>query len=122
MVSVVISIGSNCEDKKAKVEEALIWLKSLLIQPKSSEIYETPCALKIGNCYMNAVISGFYQGDGMQLEEILKEKEKEMGRNEAARKKGEVLIDLDIVILNNEIVKNWDYRQTFFQIGYRDIK
>lgn len=125
MVKLVISIGSNCGDRKALVEEALIWLKRLLIEPQSSSIYETPCAKNSGKPYMNAVISGIYQREGIDvkdyLENLLKDKEQKMGRTAQCREKGEVPIDMDIVILNGDIVRPWDYRQKFFQIGYQEI-
>lgn len=121
MVSVVISIGSNCGDRKSNVALALHWLKSVLIQTNSSEIYETPCALQSGIPYMNAVIEGFYQSTGIELEDLLKSKEHEMGRTPRSREVGEVPIDMDIVILNGNIEKAWDYRQKFFQIGYSQI-
>ena len=121
MVSVVISIGANCGDRSALVSHAISWLESILTQTKCSDIYETPCALQQGSPYLNAVIEGFYQGTGIQLEEMLKDKEFEMGRSQHCREKGEVPIDLDIVILNGDIAKTWDYRQKFFQIGYSQI-
>lgn len=121
MISVVISIGSNCGDRKALVSEAIKWLCSILIQTEVSEIYETPCAKESGKPYMNAVIKGFFQGDGFQLEDLLKEKEHQMGRTSECRDRGDVPIDLDIVIMDGEIVKNWDYRQKFFTLGYNQI-
>lgn len=122
MVSVVISIGSNCGNRQSNVEEGLIWLKSILMNPKCSEIYETPCALKTGKAYLNAVISGVYEGPGYELDDRLKIKEHEMGRDKNCRDKGDVPLDMDIVIENREVIKDWDYRQKFFQIGYQQIK
>ena len=88
------------------------------MQTECSDIYETPCAKSMGKPYRNAVIKGFYQGDGIQLEECLKDKEHDMGRTAACRERGDVPIDMDIVMMNDEIVKTWDYRQKFFQIGF----
>lgn len=102
--------------------EAIYWIKTILNQTKCSEIYETPCALQQGKPYLNAVVKGFYQGTGQELEEILKDKEREMGRTSKCREKGEVPIDIDIVILDGDIAKAWDYRQKFFQIGYSQIQ
>ena len=121
MISVVLSVGSNCGDRVSLVTEALAWLKNILIQPESSDIYETPCAKIKGRPYINAVIKGFYQGDGFQLQEMLKEKEHEMGRNAQCKEKGEVPIDIDIVVMDGEIIKEWDYRQKFFSIGYSQL-
>lgn len=121
MISVTIGIGSNCGDRKELVNEAISWLKSVLMQTKCSEIYETPCALKVGKPYMNAVLTGFYSGDAFQLNDLLKEREREMGRTAACREKGDVPIDMDIVVCDNEVFKPWDYRQKFFRIGYEEI-
>lgn len=121
MVSVVISIGSNCGDRRTKVKTAIEWLSTILIQIKKSDIYETPCALKTGKPYMNSVIEGYFQGTGIELEELLKTKEHEMGRTPECRAGGEVPIDMDIVICDREILKPWDYRQKFFLIGYTSI-
>lgn len=125
MVKVVISIGSNCGDREALVEEAISWLKKLLVQSKCSSIYETPCAKNTDKPYMNAVVSGFYQGEGIDikdtLESLMKEKEHQMGRTAECREKGQVPIDMDLVLLNGDVIKDWDYRQKFFQIGYQEI-
>lgn len=122
MISVVLSIGSNCGDRRHNVEKAIEWLKSQLIEVKVSDIYETPCALKNEMpSYLNAVVKGVYQGIGYDLEEALKDKEREMGRNSECRAKGEVPIDIDIVICDGEIWREWDYRQKFFTIGYSQI-
>lgn len=118
MISVVLGIGSNCGDRNALVSQAVAWLESIMMQVKVSEIYETPCAQKIGKPYMNAVLKGFYSGDAFQFQDLLKEKEREMGRNTECREKGDVPIDIDIVICDGEIWKPWDYRQKFFQLGY----
>ena len=121
MVSVVIGIGSNCGNRKLNVERAISWLGTILIEAKSSEIYETPCALKVGKPYMNSVVKGFYSGTGIQLENNLKEKEREMGRDSECREKGDVPIDMDLVVMDGGVIKNWDYRQKFFQIGFQQI-
>ena len=121
MVSVVISIGSNCGDRKTLVEESITWLKKTLMQTMVSDIYETPCALKVGKPYLNAVIKGFFQGDSFQLQDLLKEKEHQLGRTSECRQKGDVPIDMDIVVCDREILKPWDYRQRFFRIGYYQV-
>lgn len=121
MINVVLGIGSNCGDRRKNVESAVEWLKTILTETRSSEIYETPCALKEGRPYMNAVVKGIFQGIGYDLEEKLKEKEKEMGRNSECRQRGDVPIDIDIVVCDGAIWKPWDFRQRFFTIGYSQL-
>lgn len=121
MVKVVIGIGANCGDRENSVRKALEWLKTILIQVKCSEIYETPCVNQTGRPYMNAVVSGVFQSTGIDLEDMLKDKERLMGRTAECKEKGDVPVDLDIVMLDGEIVRPWDYRQKFFRIGFSQI-
>lgn len=121
MISVIIGVGSNCGDRKTLVEEALQWLKGTLMQVKCSGIYETPCATEDGKAYMNAVASGYYDGDAFTLQDLLKDKEREMGRNATCRERGDVPIDLDLVVCDGTVFKPWDFRQKFFRIGYEQV-
>ena len=121
MISVILGVGSNCGDRKASVEKAIDWLKTVLMQVEVSDIYETPCALKAGKPYFNAVVKGFYEGDAFQLEDLLKDKERQMGRTAACRESGDVPVDIDLVVCDGVIIKKWDYRQKFFQIGLNQL-
>lgn len=121
MISVTLSIGSNCDNRDQAVKNAIEWLKSILIEGTSSRIYETSCAGKTGKPYTNAVMKGFFNGDAFQLNDIIKNKEHEMGRTPKCRENGDVPIDIDIVICNGTIFKEWDYRQKFFKIGYEEL-
>lgn len=121
MISVVVSVGSNCGDRLQSVTRAIDWLKTVLIQVKVSDIYETPCATGGSAPYMNAVLQGFYQGTGIDFEDLLKEKEREFGRTDKCREKGEVPVDIDLVICDGTVYKEWDFRQKFFKIGYSQL-
>ena len=70
---------------------------------------------------MNAVVSGKFEGTPDELDLILKNYEKEEGRDKQCRERGEVPIDIDIVIAEEAIIKEWDFRQKFFQIGFSEI-
>ncbi|MCH5230793.1 MAG: 2-amino-4-hydroxy-6-hydroxymethyldihydropteridine diphosphokinase [Muribaculaceae bacterium] len=122
MVSVVLSIGSNCGDRKSLVSRSIEWLKDLLMDVRCSEIYETDGVGGNGKSYMNAVLKGFYERSGMDLNDRIKEKERELGRNSECRERGDVPIDIDIVMCDGTIWKEWDFRQKFFRIGYSQIE
>lgn len=121
MVSkLVLSIGSNCNS--SFVESAVDWLKDQLADFESSPFYETPSAKGDGKPYVNAVVSGNTTSDFEKFNSLLKEYEKASGRDSSCRESGLVPIDIDIVIWNDQILRPWDYRQTFFKIGYMAIK
>lgn len=120
-MEVVLGLGSNYGERRKNIISIISWLEGILLNMKKSRIYETPCALKSGRPYMNAVVLGDYTGTIVDLNQILKEKEIEFGRDDEGRSRGDVPIDIDIVIANGDIIKEWDYRQKFFQIGYQEI-
>ena len=121
MNEVWLSLGSNCDDRARNVEKASEWLPEVIESCICSHIYETPEIHGIGTPYYNAVVRGETKLDISELNRMLKEYEVLSGRDLSARERGEVPIDIDIVIWNKEIVRPKDYFHTFFQIGYSEI-
>lgn len=74
-----------------------------------------------GSPYHNAVIVGETIMELKDLNARFKEYELLLGRTEMARKADIVPIDIDIVIFNDSVIRNWDYRQNFFLTGYSQI-
>lgn len=118
MNKLVISLGSNCGDRTKNVREAANWIARLLQDTRCSDIYETPEIHGIGDPYMNAVIIGESSDDYDALNSSFKQYEILAGRDAGARSRGEVPIDIDIVIWNDNLLRNSDYSANFFQIGY----
>lgn len=121
-VEVLLSVGSNCGDRYSQVVAGIKLLSRILHDVKVSTIYST------GDChggpreYFNAVVKGSTSIDIDALECLCKEYELSMGRNLEARARGDVPIDIDIVVYDKEIIRQKDFRQNFFQIGYQEIK
>lgn len=120
-VEVILSVGSNCGDRCSQVESGIGWLKDLLLNPKVSSIYST------GDChggprdYYNAVVKGRTFMENEVLDLMCKEFELNHGRTPEARNQGDVPIDIDVVVYDNEIIRPNDFRRDFFQIGYQQI-
>lgn len=117
----VVSLGSNNLNKMEIIEKARIWLSTLLEEFRSSEIYLSPAVGNSVGEYANCVISGNFEGSLDIFDNLLKDYEKQHGRDEACRNRGEVPIDIDIVIYGEKILKTWDYRQEFFKRGFHQI-
>lgn len=122
MVSLVLSVGSNTGDRRNSVTSAVEWLKKILIDFNCSDIYETPCVKMTGSHYMNCVVRGKFHGELSLLDNKIKDYEKAMGRDEISRSQNLVPIDIDIVIAEGEILREWDYNQKFFQQGFMKLK
>lgn len=117
----VLSFGSNCGDRNRNVQRALDWLSLNFSDPKVSGIYETPEIHGVGNPYMNAVGSCKVECSLSELIAFTKEYENSNGRDSECRQRGDVPIDIDVVVWNNEIVRPLDYSCSFFKIGYSMI-
>lgn len=118
----VLSLGSNFGDRKASVASSLEWLGNFIGDFRSSSIYETPCAVRKGPDYLNAVVCGEFSGTLDDLQYLLKKREADCGRDESKKMRGEVPIDIDIVIADGKIIKEWDARQKFFIRGFEELR
>lgn len=121
MTETILSLGSNYGDRKSHVKAAAEWLQNLFSDYKASSIYTT------GDChggkrhYMNAVVVGKTDLTFSQLDEYCKRYELTNGRTNEARLRGDVPIDIDIVMYAGEITRPKDFWQSFFQIGLKQI-
>lgn len=118
---VVISIGSNHGDRVVQVADGIEWIKCILKEVSSSEIYSTIDCHGGKRDYMNAVVKGVTAENISSLDALCKQYEFRHGRTEEARGKGYVPVDIDVVIFNHDIIRPKDFNQDFFQIGYKQI-
>lgn len=88
---------------------------------KASRVYSTRPLNNKGNDYANAVISGDCDDNYETINASLKRHEAECGRDEACKMSGNVPIDLDIVVWNGKVMREKDYNQDFFKIGWEEI-
>lgn len=116
---VILSIGSNRSYED--VVNAIGWLKALLNNFRSSRLYTTPAIQGHGNPYINAVVEGSISFDIDSFIRKLKEYEILCGRNLKARQNDIVPVDIDIVIINDKVIRYRDFSQSFFQIGYSEL-
>lgn len=118
---VTLCLGSNAGDRSGNVAKAIRRLADILTDMKISVIYETPEIHGIGTPYCNAVVEGFTAEDARKLNQRLKLLEILQGRTVVMRRLGIVPIDIDIVMMDDKIIRPKDYEQSFFQIGYKEI-
>ena len=118
---VTLGIGSNMADGRRRVAEALDFLGSMLEDLECSTIYTTAAASGHGADYTNAVARGVSQLGYDELNLRLKRYETETGRTDEARRRGEVAVDIDIVMMDDEIVRPRDTAQDYFKIGFSQL-
>lgn len=116
MHTCILSLGSNCCAEN--VEKAILWLRKTLIISDASALYITPPAKGEGLSYTNAVVRVETDMSIEELNSRFKNYERNVGRDDNCRRTQCVPIDIDIVIYDGEIIREWDFRQTFFRLGY----
>lgn len=117
---VTLCLGSNCSSRL--VEEAIEWLGTVLTDVRSSGLYSTPPLKGNGDSYFNAVVTGSTSNSLDECNATFKTYERECGRDERCREKGIVPIDIDIVIWNDKVIRERDYIQNYFRIGYTRLR
>lgn len=120
-VEVVLSLGSNCGDRKAHVTGGIQWLSKILSNFRVSPIYATPDCLGSQKEYMNAVAAGETSLSQEEIDNLCKEYEISCGRDAESRKSNLVPIDIDLVIYGSDILRPRDFARDFFQIGFRSL-
>lgn len=118
----ILVIGSNCGEKEAAIRKSLILLEKWGEIEESSGLYETPDCLGKGRPYMNAVISFITTLSESVLNQRIKDIEVEMGRDKEARKRGDVPIDIDIVVWEGEVKRLFDYNAGYFRLGMQKMQ
>ncbi len=122
MTEYVFSVGSDYGDRAEAVKEAIAWLSTVLVDCKSSDVYETPPVGHRGSNYMNAVVIGKSDLDADDLDHLCKEYEFSHGRDAEARNNGQVPVDIDIVVADGNVVRPKDFKCNFFKIGYCQLR
>lgn len=121
MDTCILVVGSNYGDSEKKVTEALLWLSLNWRIVRRSEIYQTPDFLGSGSMYHNAVIEIETTDLLSELSSKIKDYEVMAGRSAELKKLGKVAIDIDIVARNGEIIREKDYRSSYFRKGYEAL-
>lgn len=122
MNKAIIGIGSNVVDAKARVEECCRQLSEIAKESIFSSIYETEAVGTLPQPnYHNSVgvIHTLQSFD--ELKNKFKEMERKAGRLPEHKTEGKVIIDIDIVVWNNEVIKPTDLTRTYMTIGMEEL-
>ena len=116
---VILCLGSNMPEAATAVELAIRWLETILTDCRTTGPFATePEGSDIaGRPYFNALVAGATTMDASQLISAAKEYERAHGRLPEHRSTGNVAIDIDLVIFDNVIVDDVNYRSAYFRKG-----
>lgn len=121
MNTLVISLGSNSNDRSVQMDNAVLYLKSIFDGVSYSTIYETQALNGKDAPYLNAVAVANTDLSIVDATKMLKEWECKCGRTIESKLVGSIPIDLDIVVWNGEVVREKDFSCDFFTRGYQQL-
>ena len=102
---IILSLGSNIDDRKLNLENAVREISKIAKLIKISSIYESdPILYEDQNKFLNIILEIEFESSSIKLLKKIKEIEKRLGRRENFRF-GPRVIDIDIIFFNNEISK-----------------
>lgn len=113
-----LCIGSNLQPRSAasKIEEATALLEAAGVAiVANSHVYPSASG------YQNCVIKAKSEAEYAILLPATKEIERVLGRTPAMKERGEVPIDIDIVVFDQEVMRPTDFESAYFKKGFNSI-
>lgn len=105
----------------SRVAAAMTWIQSILRSTACSGIYETDDFHPTGRKYCNAVMTGDTALSQSDIDTAVRLYELNAGRDESARLRGDVPIDIDLVIWNGSVLRPRDMEREYFLRGFREL-
>lgn len=119
--TMALSIASNSIDRESQITRAIEWLRKSLRNARFSAVYNTTAVNHRDHDYLNAVVIAETTKNLEQTTDLFKRYETTAGRTAAAKVRGIVAIDIDIVVWNGETLRRSDFRQSYFQLGWQEL-
>ncbi len=121
MADLWICIGSNLDDAPQRIADGVERLRHVVSDWVMCEPYLTPAEPDNGvsPVYLNTVAQCRFEGDPSELVERIKEIERLCGRT---RNDDKVALDIDIVVIDDAIVRKRDFDREYFKKGYECVR
>lgn len=117
----VLVLGSNCDNREEHIRQAVLWLDAIGNIIQRSSYYETPDQTGRGDRYGNTVVELEFEGCCNTLNEKIKDYELSSGRDAECRRQHLVPIDIDIVIAEDRVLRERDFKSNYFKKGYSEF-
>lgn len=119
---VTLCLGANKPPRHQNLQRALTLISEIFVgEPETSSVYETPSHSGFGAPYLNQVVRGRLRIPLPELEAYAKHIERMLGRTPASKEKGDVPADIDLVIADDRIIRDFDFNARHFTIGYEQL-
>ena len=116
-----LSIGGNVDDACINMAAALERMCEFAVVEAVSPFYNTKALDGVSPDYVNAVALICSDIPADELSARFKAMERDAGRCPEDKARGIVALDIDIVIVDDRVVRPADYRRPWFETGYLAI-
>jgi 2-amino-4-hydroxy-6-hydroxymethyldihydropteridine diphosphokinase len=121
MHQIYLALGSNIEDRKQHINEAILLLREKITDATVAPLYETkPQYFENQHNFLNTVLSGYTDLTPQNLLLFTKTVQKKVGRVERFRN-GPREIDIDILFFDNVVYKDEELEIPHPQLQERDF-
>ena len=122
MNKAIIGLASNRNNGDIILKHAITELMHDCISARFSECYRTiPIGTWSKRNYWNCTGIIETELDLNQLKKLYKTMEKQAGRMPDSNQTGDIPLDIDIVVWNSNIIRPYDWEQSYFQKGLNMI-
>ena len=118
---VIIGLGSNWKSE-VHIQQANRLLMDYFDEIHFSEaVYTEPIGVSQSDLFLNQVAIAYTSHSIAEIETVLKEMEKMLGRTSTSKQQGIIPIDLDLLQWNNQILKSDDLERDYIRNGIESI-
>ncbi|MCM1519117.1 MAG: 2-amino-4-hydroxy-6-hydroxymethyldihydropteridine diphosphokinase [Pseudoflavonifractor sp.] len=121
MTGMVFGVGGNVGDRQRMVTDAISWVREMFGCVTASSVYETPALNGRDADYLNVVVYAMTDKDMETVNMMLKEYERRCGRTPQSKSRGEIPIDIDIVVWDGKVIRDRDFKCDYFCRGYHEL-
>ena len=119
---ILLALGSNADDGKARIEEAKKRLSKKIYFDKASEIAATEPVGIASGMFSNCMLHGSTDLKYNELLSFTKEVERAGGDNKELRAKGEIRIDVDILMCDERKYHLSDWQRNYVKQLFKEIE
>lgn len=122
MTTHTLGIGSNAPDRRIQMDKAYAWLCDRFGDVERSEVYSTPALNGVDADYCNMVVRITADIATDELISQAKHYETCCGRTHEKGTGQSVIIDIDVVMVNDTVLRPADFEREYFRHGYLQLK
>lgn len=118
---VVLCLGSN-QDCEANMSRAVDLLRGYFHSIRfTGSIYTEPVGLSDSTLFLNQAAVAYTPASAASVNQTLKDIEKQLGRMPESKEKGQVPIDIDLLLWNEQVLKPVDLEKEYVKLLLRPL-